>query len=377
MKTSKIFHSFFLFIFLFVKVQGQTVREIRDSVGFCWQSSEMDSFVSWLEGNKISDKDFEAKNLICAISPHDDYLCAGKVYFPVYKLIAAKEIIIFGVTHGTVRKEINDPQNILILDNFDFWRGPYGNIKTSELRNYIQTKLHSDFFITNNHAHSLEHSIEALIPFVQHYNRDIVITPIMVTKMSFERMDSITTELSEIIFSYLQEKKLKLGQDVFILVSNDANHYGEDFNNYPYGLDESAHKIATAEDKRIAGNFNELISDSLISHISKELWPETKYKQVYPLWCGRYPIVAGLMTMKKLSDKFSKQLIGKLFCYSDTFTERVLPFSKSVKGITAPFLFASLGWIFVCRILSGVNSAILFTNYPCEFFSLCLRDLVA
>lgn len=339
MKTSKIFHSFFLFIFLFVKVQGQTVREIRDSVGFCWQSSEMDSFVSWLEGNKISDKDFEAKNLIGAISPHDDYLYAGRVYFPVYKLIAAKEIIIFGVTHGTVRKEINDPQNILILDNFDFWRGPYGNIKTSELRNYIQTKLHSDFFITNNYAHSLEHSIEALIPFVQHYNRDIVITPIMVTKMSFERMDSITTELSEIIFSFLQEKKLKLGQDVFILVSNDANHYGEDFNNYPYGLDESAHKIATAEDKRIAGNFNELISDSLISHISKELWPETKYKQVYPLWCGRYPIVAGLMIMKKLSDKFSKQLIGKLFCYSDTFTERVLPFRKSVMGITAPFSF--------------------------------------
>ena len=337
MKTSKIFYSFFLFIFLFVKVQGQTVREIRDSVGFCWQSSEMDSFVSWLEENKISDKDFETKNLIGAISPHDDYLYAGRVYFPVYKLITAKEIIIFGVTHGTVRKEINDPQNILILDEFDFWRGSYGNIKTSELRNYIKTKLHPDFFITNNYAHSLEHSIEALIPFLQHYNRNIMITPIMVTKMSFERMDTITAELSAIIFSYLQEKKLNLGSDVFILISNDANHYGEDFNNYPYGLDESAHKIATAEDKRIAGNFNELISDSLISHISKELWPETKYKQVYPLWCGRYPIVAGLMTMKKLSDRFSKQLIGNLFCYSDTFTERVLPFSKSVMGITAPF----------------------------------------
>lgn len=337
MKTSEIFYSFFMFIFLFVKVQGQTVREIRDSIGFCWQSSEMDSFVSWLEGNKISDKDFEAKNLIGAISPHDDYLYAGRVYFPVYKLIAAKEIIIFGVTHGTVRKEINDPQNILILDEFDFWRGPYGNIKTSELRNYIKAKLQSGFFITNNYAHSLEHSIEALIPFLQHYNRDIMITPIMVTKMSLERMDLITAALSEIIFSYLQEKKLNLGNDVFILISNDANHYGEDFMNYPYGLNESAHKIAIAEDKRIADNFNEIISDSLISHISKELWPETKFKQVYPLWCGRYPIVAGLLTIKKLSEKFGKQLKGKLFCYSDTFTERVLPFSKSVMGITAPF----------------------------------------
>jgi AmmeMemoRadiSam system protein B len=337
MKPGKIFYSIILIIYLFVEVQGQTVREIRDSVGFCWQSSEMDSFIYWLEENKIVDKEFSADNLIGAISPHDDYLYAGRVYFPVYKLIKAKEVIIFGVTHGTVRKEINDPQNILILDEFDFWRGPYGNVKTSELRNYIQANLHPDFFITNNYAHSLEHSIEALIPFLHHYNRDVMITPIMVTKMPLERMDSITAKLSEIIFSYLQEKKLKLGKDVFILISNDANHYGEDFNNYPFGLDESAHKIAIDEDKRIAVNFNGQINDSVISIISKELWPETKYKNIYPLWCGRYPIVAGLMTMKKLSDKLNKELKGKLYCYSDTFTERVLSFSKSVMGITAPF----------------------------------------
>jgi AmmeMemoRadiSam system protein B len=337
MKPSKVFYPIFLIIYFFVEVQGQTVREIRDSVGFCWQSSEMDSFICWLEENRIADKEFDAENLIGAISPHDDYLYAGRVYFPVYKLIKAKEIIIFGVTHGTVRKEINDPQNMLILDEFDFWRGPYGNVKTSELRNYIKSKLRPDFFITNNYAHSLEHSIEALIPFLQHYNRDIMITPIMVTKMSLERMDSITAKLSEVIFSYLQEKKLKLGKDVFILISNDANHYGEDFNNYPYGLDESAHKIAIDEDKKIAANFNKQINDSVITLISKELWPETKHKNIYPLWCGRYPIVAGLMIMKKLSDKLSKQLTGKLFCYSDTFTERVLPFSKSIMGITAPF----------------------------------------
>ncbi|MGQ9798470.1 MAG: hypothetical protein ACUVRG_04135 [Ignavibacterium sp.] len=41
--------------------------------------------------------------------------------------------------------------------------------------------------------------------------------------------------------------------------------------------------------------------------------------------------------MKKLSGKFSKQLLGKLFSYSDTFTESVLPFSKSIMDITAPF----------------------------------------
>jgi len=326
-----------LIICFSLNVYGQSVRDIRDSVGFCWQNTEMDSFIVWLEKNKIDDSEFQSENLVAAISPHDDYLYAGRVYYTVYKLIKAKEIIIFGVTHGSVRKEINDPQNILIFDNYDFWKGPYGNIKISELRNYIKQRLNQDFYVTNNYAHYLEHSIEALIPFAQYYNRELKITPIMITKMPYERMDSIITQLSGIILSYLQEKNYELGKDLFILISNDANHYGEDFNNYPYGLDEKAHEIAVAEDKRIAGRFNEEINEELINTISKELWTERNHKSIYPLWCGRYPIVAGLMTLYKLSVKLNKKLSGKLFYYTDTFSEKLLSFRKSKLGTTAPF----------------------------------------
>ena len=46
-------------------------------------------------------------------------------------------------------------------------------------------------FIVSNKAQSIEHSIEALIPFLQYYNRDLKITPIMVTQMPFERMDEL------------------------------------------------------------------------------------------------------------------------------------------------------------------------------------------
>ncbi|WP_168026809.1 AmmeMemoRadiSam system protein B [Ignavibacterium album] len=297
----------------------------------------MDSFISWLEKNQISDNSFESENLFVAISPHDDYLYAGRIYYQVYKIIKAKEIIIFGVTHGTVRKAINDPQNILILDEFDFWKGPYGNVKVSDLRNEIKSKLDTGFYEVNNLAHSLEHSIEALIPFLQHYNREIKITPVMVTRMPFDRMDSIAVKLSEVILNYANEKNLKPGKDLFILISNDANHYGEDFNNYPYGLDESAHKAATYEDKRIAHKFNGEISTEKISDISNELWTETEAKEIYPLWCGRYPIVLGLLTSTHLAKKLGKDISGKLFCYSDTFTEKVLSFKETKMGMTAPF----------------------------------------
>ena len=49
-------------------------------------------------------------DLVAGISPHDDYLYAGRVYYPLFKNLRTREAVIFGVTHGTVRKEIGDPQ---------------------------------------------------------------------------------------------------------------------------------------------------------------------------------------------------------------------------------------------------------------------------
>lgn len=338
MKSSAEFINIFLILILTsFSVCGQSVREIKDSVGFCWNSNEMNSFIDWLENHKITEEILESENLFAAISPHDDFLYAGRIYYPIYKLIKAKEIIIFGVTHGTVRKAINDPNNILILDNFDFWKGPYGNVKVSDLREKIKSRLDAVYYTVNNYAHSLEHSIEALIPFLQYYNREIKITPIMVTKMSFERMDEIAKALAEIIFEYVKEKNQKLDEDVFILISNDANHYGEDFNNYPYGLDATAHQIATDEDKRIAAKFNGEISVNKIAEISDELWTEKNIKEFYPLWCGRYPVIEGVLTAKYLAEMTGKNLYGKLFCYSDTFTEKVLSIRGTMMGLTAPF----------------------------------------
>ncbi|MEJ2105429.1 MAG: AmmeMemoRadiSam system protein B [Ignavibacteriaceae bacterium] len=313
---------------------SQEVRPIRDDVGYCWQADRFDPFIQWLNQNCL-EKNLESENLIAGISPHDDYLYAGKIYFPLFKLIHTKEVVIFGVTHGTVRKEMNDPKNILILDEYDKWRGPYGDVGISPLREIIKQKLDKSFYIVSNKAQSLEHSIEGLIPFLQHYNRNIKITPIMVTAMPFERMDSLSFMLAEIISVYAKENKLELGKDIFFLFSNDANHYGEDFDNQPYGLDEKAHSVATANDKRIAEKiFNGVESKDKIKNLSEELWPEAGFCNDCPLWCGRYPIVLGLLTVNKIVNANGKLLNGNLFNYSDTWTEGVLPVKGTEMGIT-------------------------------------------
>ncbi len=326
-----------LLLVMSVSVSAQNIRPIRDTVGFCWRANEMDKVISFLSKASGKAKKFNAKGLVAAISPHDDYLYAGRVYYPLYPLIKAKEIVIFGVTHGTVRHAMNDPRNVLIFDSYDKWQGPYGAVNISPLRKILIKKLPRNYLIVSNKAQRIEHSIEALIPFLQHYNRHLVITPIMVTQMSFERMDEISNKISEIITEYIKQNNLKPGKDIFFLISNDANHYGKDFNNSPYGLDAAAHKKATANDRRILMNYinNKQITAQSLLDLTKEIWPNNN--KPIPLWCGRYPIIFGLLTVNKIVKNITGGKIkGKLFKYSDTLTEGKLPIKGTHLGLTAP-----------------------------------------
>lgn len=317
---------------------AQSVRTVKDSVGFCWNPYEMNRFIKFLE-----DRNKESLNnvqpMIGAISVHDDYLYAGDVYFQLFNKIKAKEVVIFGVTHSSVKKEVGLFQNVIVLDEFNEWRGVYSNVGVSPLREEIKKGLNPKDFIVNNKAHSIEHSIEALIPFLQYYNRDIKITPVMIPQINLETMKLISGNLSEIITSYMKRNNLVPGKDILFIISNDANHYGEDFKNFPYGLDLAAHSKATENDKRILRqNFECGITDKTISDIAGELIPASDNSKTIPLWCGRYPITFGLMTIKKVVEQVEgKEIEGKLFKYSDTLTEKVLPFENTSMGLTAVF----------------------------------------
>lgn len=325
-------------LILSTSVFAQALRPIRDHVGFGWDAGDMTKVINYLERNSGL-PEFPPENMIAAISPHDDYLYAGEVYFPVFKLIAADEIVIFGLTHGSVRKEIGDPKDIIILDDYEFWPGPFLNVGISPLREKIKTSLDDKYFTVNRKAHELEHSIEALIPFLQYYNRDIKITPIMVTAMSFDKAVEIGGRLSEIIINYMKERNYTAGKDIFFLISNDANHYGEDFDNSWFGLDINAHVEATKNDKRIISErLCRTIDNESLKELTSEIWKNDDPAEYIPLWCGRYPMVLGLMTVKNISDSlYGNKVQGKLFKYSDTFSTGVLPIKGTSLGITAPF----------------------------------------
>lgn len=337
----------FLLIFFFsifplfpesnIKPMEAKIRPIIDEVGFCWNYESMKKIIAYLE--EIEKDQFSHEGLVAGISPHDDYLYAGRIYYPLYKILRAKEIVIFGVTHSSVRNEIKGLDSILILDEFDFWQGLLKPVGISGLREYLKINLKKDYFIVNNRAHELEHSIEALIPFLQFFNPDVKITPIMVAPMPFEKMQELSTYLSSVISDYIIKNNKKLGEDIFFLISADANHYGRDFGNIAFGEGESAWEKALSFDRRLIDNYlTGIIDEGKIRGLTGELWGKTylDYKNSY--WCGKYSIPFGLLTVEKIvKETTNKKICGKLFRFSDTYSEGVLPLKKIGIGTTAPF----------------------------------------
>jgi len=211
----------------------ENTRQPVDSVGFANSPEQMDKLVSrikeqfgfemelYLKENRIS-KETIWKTAIC---PHDDYTYAGPLYVSVLQNIKAKTVIIFGVCHKAQRFNL---ENVLVFDSFDSWKGPYGNIPVSEIRDELKSKLSEDIFIVHDSCQMVEHSVEAMIPFLQYYNRDVNIISVLVPYMTYDRMDHISKSFASALKEIMEARKLKWGEDVAILISNDAVHYGDE-----------------------------------------------------------------------------------------------------------------------------------------------------
>jgi len=330
-----------IFIFCFLlsfHIQSQDTRPIRDDIGYCWKPNQFNHLINFLE-SKTNDLP-NVQKMVAGISPHDDYLYAARAYYSLFKNIRVKEVVIFGVTHSTVRKKIGDPQNKLIFDDFLYWSGPTKKIPVSALREFLKKNMPGEYIMTSNLAHKLEHSIEATLPFLQYFNPEIKITPIMVTGMPFAQMERISDEISKFIIAYIRQNRLQLGRDIFFLISSDANHYGQDFKNTSFGQDARAHELATNQDKKIAQAYlSGNISRLTIKDLARTLWGKTYRDFDSTLWCGKYSIPFGMLTVLKILKKIKEEntLRGRILYHSDTYSNGVLPIKNTGLGITAPF----------------------------------------
>lgn len=319
-----------------------STRALADTVGFAHQAWQMDSVMTRIKAMNGDDlaraRQPEGTAWRAAICPHDDYTYTGWLYPAVLRNIKAKTVIIFGVAHKAWRYNL---ENQLVFDSFNSWRGPYGRVTVSPLREEIIKQLPADMAIVHDAMQSEEYSVEAMIPFLQYQNREVEIISILVPYMDFERMQSISKHLSKALFSVMKKGNLQWGEDVAILISSDAVHYGdEDWGGYNYayfGTGSEANVRAMDYDRDIIRNcFESKLTKKRVAQFYAYTTREDNFKDYKWSWCGNYAIPVGLLTSLDLQKlEKSAPLTGVPIAYSTSISNRHLNVDDLGMGQTA------------------------------------------
>ncbi|NOX90292.1 MAG: AmmeMemoRadiSam system protein B [Calditrichaeota bacterium] len=341
----------------------QTSRQIRglvDTVGFAHLGWQMDSVMQRidrlqkdelkkaLERGKIT----QQTSWKVAVSPHDDYGYVGYLYPAVHRNIKAKTVILFGVAH---KARLLKLENQIIFDTYPYWHGPYGPIGASPVREEIIRQLPQNYYQVNDSMQTIEHSVEALIPFLQYFRKDREIVSVLVPYMPFERMREIAKPLAAAIAKVVRQNNWQWGKDFAIVISNDAVHYGDegwgDKNFAFYGTDEAGYKKAVEHEREIINQcLSGKLSEERIRKFTEYTVSADDFKQYKWTWCGRYSVPMGLLTAYYLSEILEQPLKGRFIGYANSIDHAPLPVKDLRMGFTAPANmhhwvgYVAMGW---------------------------------
>lgn len=303
---------------------GGHVRVPVDSIGYALDPSQVEAVVSVsmerLDGQIEPGSDFSDSPMIGGICPHDDYVYAGPAYVKLMKNVNAPLAILIGVSHRARRVGI---QGGLVFETFSAWKGPYGNVPVSEIREDIIAALPPGMVMINDSLHAGEHSLEGLIPFLQYpwdnaAGKDIVvprkieILPVLVTRLAGEKFQATAETFAEVLHGELARRGLRLGFDYTIIISADCVHYGDEGwggRNYsPHGTDREGYENAVAEDRDI---INTVLTGPINRKKIKGFRDRVdSYEFEWPYkipWCGVYSIPFGLEVLSRLCELEGRQ----------------------------------------------------------------------
>jgi len=323
--------------------QKADMRGLADTVGFALNPEQIEAVVAKsveLERDSLNaEKKLFTEPWVGGICPHDDHVYAGRVYVHLLQNIRAKRIILFGVGHKAWRWGV---KNRIIFDDFKYWRGPYKPVPVmTEIRQQIISSMDTSFYLVSNEFQTEEHSIEGIVPFLQYYNRDVEILPIIVPYMHWSRMDSLASALASIVNKIIIDRGWQLGKDIAFIISNDCVHYGDEGwggKNYaPFGSDKMGfHKAVSREyniiDKYLTGEIRQArLKAFLYNMVEKDLF-------TYRIpWCGRFSVPFGLDFMYHLTnDMECAPLKGTLLRYGTSYNLGRMDIGMKKPGVTAP-----------------------------------------
>jgi MEMO1 family protein len=316
-----------------VRATNENVRQLVDTVGFAQYPWQMDSLMARLgrKGWKRTDG-LPWKTAIC---PHDDYTYVGTLYPEILQNVKAPVLILIGVAHKAAKIGIEDS---LVFDDFSGWKAPWKNVPVSPAREEIFSILKGKFAMKSDTLQKVEHSVEAMIPFLQYFNRGISVIPVLVPAMNAGRMKECAKAMSDAIREVAAKHKWQWGRDYAVVVTTDAVHYGnEDWG----GSDMAFFGCDSAGNKKALQHENEIITNCLTGKVNREkislfstytLNPDN-FREYKWTWCGRYSVPFALLTSYYLNDQ--NPLTGELAGYSTSITSAHIPVDDLRMGRTA------------------------------------------
>ena len=312
---------------------GKRVRQLVDTVGFAQYPWQMNAFMDRLDESDWKDERKYSWRL--AICPHDDYTYVGSVYPRILSKVTAPRIILIGVAHRAAQMKTEDR---LVFDTYTHWKGPWSDVPVSPARDGIYDLLKNDFAIINDTLSGVEHSLEALIPFLQYFNRNVEIIPVLVPAMRPARMNECGKALAEAIQKVTGKLGWEWGDDYAVIVTTDAVHYGnEDWG----GADRAYFRCDDFGNNRAIRYEHEIMNDCLLGEVVPEkiekfsiytLNPEN-FREYKWTWCGRYSVPLGMYTGFYLNN--SEPMEGEFISYSTSITRFHIPVDDLAMGRTA------------------------------------------
>ncbi|HPR63092.1 MAG TPA: AmmeMemoRadiSam system protein B [Thermoanaerobaculia bacterium] len=328
-----------LIISMVLASSGQ-FREIQDPSGYAFTPEKIHAVIEACEREHppvVSQGEDPAR---VVISAHDDHLYSGESIFRSTRGIRARTVLMIGVAHGASRWGIRDR---LIFDAFDGWKGPLGTIPVDlDFRDALESSLEEVDFVVSSDHHSEEHSLEALIPFLQAQNPELSIVPILVSPMPWDRMEILAKKLAVATENILKAREWSWGRDFQIVISNDSVHYGDrqwgGKNFAPFGV--GIHGLKEAKKRDLDLIKNDLLGPlnaSRLKNLLYSLVTEDERLEYRITWCGRFSIPFGLLYSIRLTESMEMSVpVGSLESYTTSVEAGQLDLPEAGLTVSAP-----------------------------------------
>ncbi|MCI5212653.1 MAG: AmmeMemoRadiSam system protein B, partial [Candidatus Electrothrix sp. ATG2] len=143
------------------------------------------------------------------ISPHAGYIFSGGVAGETFAQVEIPEtVIILGPNHHG----LGAPLAVGTTD----WEMPLGRVSLARDLAAAVTEG-SELFANDDIAHEYEHSLEVQVPFLQYFQENLRILPVVVSRLSFAQCQQAAGELARAV--------TQCGQPVLLVASTDMSHY--------------------------------------------------------------------------------------------------------------------------------------------------------